>query len=123
MSKLEQEISAAGSAIHVTENDFSKSYIFPSNFIGFDGHFPDNPILPAVVQLMAGTIAATEAIGNSFSVDTISRAKFVRPICPDETLAIAGTLRLKGDKTLAAITIHVGEELAATFTVTLSEGK
>ncbi len=70
---------------------------------------PGQPILPAVVQLMAGSITAIEAAGKLSPVCTISRAKFVRPIGPNESLSVAGSLKQKDDKTLAAITIHVGK--------------
>lgn len=121
MSRLEKEIKAAGSQMEITGEGFSMAFIFPPDFIGFDGHFPDNPILPAVVQIMAGACAAMAAEQTDFTTRNVSRAKFVRPILPNEELVISGSIQHKNGNRIAPITIRVAEELAATFTLTLGE--
>lgn len=56
---------------------------FPATFIGFQGHFPGNPILPAVIQLAAIRCIAEQALGYSLCVQEYSRTKFKAMIEPD----------------------------------------
>lgn len=121
MSKLEKEIRAAGVPVSMNDDCFTKNYVFPPSFVGFDGHFPGAPILPAVVQLMAGADAASEVSKTPLKTEGVSRAKFLRPIKPNECLSIQGSLKRKSEKTLCPVTITVDGERAATFTLTFSE--
>lgn len=121
MNILEKAILEAGQPLHLEENGFSKSFIFDADFIGFDGHFPDNPILPGVVQLMAGALTASEAAGKHLIPQGVSRTKFLKQIIPNDTITVSGTLKIKNGATLAAITIRSGDDTAATFTLTLTE--
>lgn len=42
------------------EGEWSAVFVFPSDYIGFKGHFPDNPVLPGVciVEAVLGVLAA-----------------------------------------------------------------
>ncbi len=121
MSKLEKAIMAAGQPIRIDSDEFSKSFTFDADFIGFDGHFPDNPILPGVVQLMAGSIAASQAADTPLVIHGVSRTKFLRQITPGERLNVTGRLSTRDKVTLAAIKIFCEEEVAATFTLSLTK--
>lgn len=123
MSRLETAIRAAGSPVRCDESGFSKEFTFNADFIGFDGHFPGQPILPAVVQLMTGSMTAVEASPVQLSPQGVSRAKFLKQIEPGDLLTVSGSFKDKGDNTLAAITIRHGDDIAATFTVSLIKGK
>ena len=61
---------------------------FPANDPVFAGHFPGHPILPGVFQLEMARIAAELALGGKLSVREISKAKFQRPILPDELVRV-----------------------------------
>lgn len=119
MSRLEQEIDASGGPVKNDGNEFSRSFRFTADFIGFQGHFPDRPILPGVVQLMAGSATAIQAAAQPLFVQAVSRAKFIRPVSHDDSLVVSGTLNDVGDTVRAAIKIVCGDEIAATFTLTL----
>lgn len=122
MSRLTDAIRNAGSTLRTDEDGFEKEFVFNAEFIGFDGHFPGNPILPAMVQIMTGAETAREAAGKSMAPHTVTRAKFVRPIHPDERLVVKGVLKNRKGATVAPVTIEVDGEAAAIFTVTFSEG-
>lgn len=121
MNRLEEAIREAAQPVQIDKTGFAQAFTFAPDFIGFDGHFPGNPILPGVVQLMAGGIATQEAYGESLTLKGISRTKFTRQVSPGETLIVSGKLKEKDDSILASIKITCGDETASTFTLTLSE--
>lgn len=121
MNKLETAIQESGRPLQLNEDGFHKDFIFTAEFIGFDGHFPGNPIVPGVVQLMAGAVSAMEAAGKQLSVKSVSRSKFLKQIGPDDRLTVRGKLKHKSDNIVASITIVCGDETAASFTLTMVE--
>lgn len=62
--------------------------IFPATFSGFQGHFPEKPILPAVIQLAIIRCIAEKALRHSLLVLEYSRAKFKAMIQPDQEVQI-----------------------------------
>lgn len=58
------------------------TFSFKPDFIGFAGHFPDNPILPAIVQIMLAEHAISQT-GSEFILSKIKSAKFLLPVVPD----------------------------------------
>lgn len=52
----------------------------------FAGHFPGNPILPGVFQLEMARFTAEAGAEFPLIVREISKAKFRRPIRPEETI-------------------------------------
>jgi 3-hydroxymyristoyl/3-hydroxydecanoyl-(acyl carrier protein) dehydratase len=57
----------------------------------FAGHFPRRPLLPGVYQLEMTRAAAQWVLACSLAIRQVAKAKFLRPILPDETVR----LRLK----------------------------
>ena len=60
----------------------------PADHPALTGHFPGNPVVPGVVILDAVISAAENWLGASFVVDSISHAKFLAPLKPDEAARI-----------------------------------
>ncbi len=54
----------------------------------FAGHFPGHPILPGVFQLEMARVAAEAVAGSTLVVREIVKAKFRRPIRPEETIRV-----------------------------------
>ncbi|HET7370131.1 MAG TPA: hydroxymyristoyl-ACP dehydratase [Gammaproteobacteria bacterium] len=54
----------------------------------FEGHFPDQPILPGVVQIGWAAHFASELYGTDPSPTVLERVKFKRPILPGSTLVL-----------------------------------
>lgn len=63
----------------------------------FAGHFPDRPILPGVFQLEMVRVAAELVMQCALGVREIRKAKFQRPILPDETVKLVLKLSEKPD--------------------------
>lgn len=67
-------------------DEITASFIFPPEFVGFKGHFPDNPLLPGIVQIMLARYTA--ARGHDQYLYRIKRCKFLQPIKPQETVTV-----------------------------------
>ena len=87
--------------------------------MGFDGHFPGDPILPAVVQLMAGALALEEAgqrlDHSGWAVSSVSRAKFIRPVRPGASLCVEGRAEISETLLTGKITLRSAGETVSTY--------
>ena len=70
----------------------------------FAGHFPNRPLLPGIFQLEMARAAAEWVLASPLAVREISKAKFQRPILPDEIVRLelklsgtGGTIRARAD--------------------------
>jgi 3-hydroxymyristoyl/3-hydroxydecanoyl-(acyl carrier protein) dehydratase len=54
----------------------------------FTGHFPNRPLLPGIFQLEMARVAAECILDCPLAVREISKAKFQRPILPDEIMRL-----------------------------------
>jgi len=64
-------------------------FVFPAEFLGFQGHFPGEPVLPAVCEIQ-GAVAMLEAWRNRrVGLREIILAKFSAPVTCDEELVYA----------------------------------
>jgi len=61
---------------------------FPADADVFAGHFPTRPLLPGVFQLEMTRIAAELLLQRPIRVREICKAKFLRPIIPEETVRV-----------------------------------
>lgn len=73
------------------------TFNFPATDPVFAGHFPTRPLLPGVYQLEIARLAAALTLKQSLLVREITKAKFLRPIIPDETLRVELKLAEKAD--------------------------
>ncbi|MBN2143102.1 MAG: hypothetical protein JW774_00615 [Candidatus Aureabacteria bacterium] len=62
---------------------------FPADFPAFSGHFPDEKILPAVVQVMSIKMMMEKVTRATLCVRAVSKARFKNPVLPDQTLRIS----------------------------------
>jgi 3-hydroxyacyl-[acyl-carrier-protein] dehydratase len=81
----------------------------------FDGHFPGDPVLPAVAQL-SGLVepVAQRAWPSLGALQRASQLKFHRVCRPGETLA----LRCEREGRTVRFTLHVGDTLASAGALT-----
>lgn len=119
MNRLKKEIiEAAMGLIQVIGPDkASRRYRFPSHFIGFSGHFPGYPILPAFVQVLTALTVIEEWKGRPFQLFSIEKAKFHVELKPDwEIVVQCREYEVKG-KPAMEVKLSVAEGLAASFTI------
>lgn len=87
MSQLRTELASNIVAPAVKHVDgWHQSYMLPVSFAGFEGHFPDNPVVPAVVQLLMGALVAEAVAGRTLTVVQVAKAKFLHPLRPLEDI-------------------------------------
>jgi len=96
------------------------------DFIGFSGHFPNFPILPAMLQVLLGIIVSEELYGSSLTLQKLDKAKFMVQIKPEQTITVSCHLSRMPNKesqpgAKARITITVAEQKAASMTLFLDE--
>lgn len=77
-------------------------------FPAFNGHFENNPLLPAICQIGLCIDALSRHLQTPQEIAGISRAKFVRPILPDSTICLMLTPRPDGS--FAAVLTSTDEE-------------
>lgn len=104
---LEKALSACFSA--QKENRFL--YHIPADFPAFEGHFPGNPLLPAVCQMGLCAEAFSRQSGKKQEIAAVSRAKFMRPILPNSTVILAFIPRPDGQY-LAELTDEKGQKFS-----------
>ena len=75
------------------DGSYSAAITFDPAFTGFNGHFPGNPIVPAVCQLSAVEVLAHMALGHKdLNLATISLMKCRAPLLPNDTAAFTFTI-------------------------------
>jgi 3-hydroxyacyl-[acyl-carrier-protein] dehydratase len=117
MSRLRREISeAALGVIEIIAPDKAiRRYCFPSHFIGFSGHFPGYPVLPAFVQVLSTLMVMEDWKCRPLRLFTIERAKFHIEVKPDQEMTVeCREYVAKGTPAIEA-KLSVAEGFAAVF--------
>ena len=123
MNPLRREIraSAAGNIARTGPDTVVRRYRFAPGFIGFSGHFPGNPILPAIVQVCAVVSLAEEESGKALRLAAVRSAKFLSPIRPDEEVSIRNRRRIDSGEDICDATLSVAGKTSAVFQLRLTE--
>jgi len=119
MNKIKKEIIlSATSGIEESQPDTIKQrYRFSHDFIGFSGHFPGNPILPAVVQILMALTLTEKYKGYPLKAASVEKAKFRIPLQPDQEIEVACRQRSVGKLTGCDARLSISEGLAASFRI------
>jgi 3-hydroxymyristoyl/3-hydroxydecanoyl-(acyl carrier protein) dehydratase len=78
----------------------------------FVGHFPNRPLLPGVFQLEMAHMAAEWILNCRLAVREITKAKFQRPILPDEPVRLELKLLEAGGTIQARAGFSIGGQPA-----------
>ena len=85
--------SPAAPVTPVTPVTRTAEFFFGPDFAGFDGHFPGDPILPGIVQIMAVALTARPGYaGGPAKLLQVGRTKFTGFVRPGETLRVRAVL-------------------------------
>jgi len=123
---MERELRACGRRVVSRPGNATWDFLLSPGFVGFTGHFPGNPVLPAIAQIMMGRIVAEDALAGipqPLRLAGVRRAKFTAPVKPGEILAVECSLCEDGVEWLARVQAHRGEILAASFVLFLAGGE
>lgn len=117
MNRLKKEVVEAslGPVEVITPDKAVGRYLFHQSFIGFAGHFPGYPVLPAYVQVLTALIVIEEWKGRPFQLASIEKAKFHIELRPDQEIAVqCREFEIKGKAVIEA-NLTVTEGLASVF--------
>ena len=103
-----------------------QSFCPTADFIGFNGHFPGYPILPAMLQVLLGIIVSEELYGTKLVLQKLDKAKFMAQIQPGQTVTVTcriirPTAEEPRQTIKARITIATKEQKAASMTLFLNQ--
>ena len=81
MSRLNRQLTELiKDELKYIDPDLNATIKFNKNFIGFKGHFPENPVLPGVVMIKVMTIMLELYKQNKYILSQIKKAKFIEPV-------------------------------------------
>ena len=121
MNKMRVALKAAAlDPPQISEMTAEQSFCFDQNFIGFAGHFPEYPILPAVLQVLLAQTLAEELMGSRLSVRSLIRAKFVQQLRPEDQIDVCLSCREKDGSLHCSSELQVAGQRAASFTLVLN---
>ncbi len=113
--------SALGPARETETGSFVRSYCFAPDFIGFSGHFPGYPILPAFVQVLSVLVLAEEVKGRPLKVLTLEKAKFQKEIFPGQEVMVQFREGISKGKARLEASLTVAENQASSFLLILAD--
>ena len=87
----------------------------------FNGHFPDNPILPGAFHVWIAYLLLTELYGVEGTLASVKKAKFRKLLLPRDTITIHGKLLPGSDETTATCRIEKDGREASTFRIVVKE--
>lgn len=113
MQSLQEAVRAALREWHMEEAgtgsvSLAGLFVFPEAFPGFAGHFPGQPVLPAVIQLAAVRHLVELALDRQLVPVECRRAKFRDIARPLEELEAKVILTEKEDRWLARFALRKG---------------
>jgi len=76
----------------VSDNELTARVEFPGESPWFDGHFPQEPILPGIAQIAVIIDLLRKSLGENLPVREVSRIRFKRKINPLDPLVVTVTL-------------------------------
>lgn len=120
MNRVRKELINAMASVQQGETgQWISHFRLPVSFVGFEGHFPERPILPAIVQMLMGVVTVERIYGNSLEISAISNAKFVQPVSPDMDVAVSC---IPADAECSSVTVRLTTEngVASSFSLQLA---
>ncbi len=115
------EKSALGPAA-LADGTGQQSFQFAEDFVGFAGHFPGYPILPAVLQALLAQMVAEQIVGKPLQFLALERAKFTQQLRPGDCIRVKVDSEQKAEQQHCRCELWLGEDRAASFALLLAEG-
>ncbi|MEZ4601634.1 MAG: hypothetical protein R2940_17735 [Syntrophotaleaceae bacterium] len=122
MSRLKRAIGRAAvtDAEIDQEGGISRTFRFPSDFLGFAGHFPGFSIVPAIVQVMAAQHLPEHLMATGMRLREVKNAKFFLQLRPEQDIKVQCRFQPGEDECRVEARLTCEQGLAATFTLKFS---
>lgn len=115
---------AACTPVEALDGDgIGRGYRFTADFIGFGGHFPGAPILPAIAQVEMGRLLAEEWLDSPLRLLAVDHAKFLKPVHPDDLLRLECRILSRGDTIVCDARLACDDQPVAGFRLTFAEAR
>lgn len=88
MSKMSKEILSSMSGLKIGEDHLSANFCFKKNFVGFQGHFDQNPVLPGICKIQAILVMYKKRTGKELRLDEVISAKYTARVTCNESILI-----------------------------------
>ncbi len=89
MSRLARQIRECMSDLgQADDGNLTARFVFPAEFLGFQGHFPARPVLPAVCEIQAALAMLEAWETRRVDLREIILAKFSAPVTCDEEAGV-----------------------------------
>jgi len=98
-----------------TEAVVCQRYCLPEDFVGFAGHFPNYPIVPAVVQILMAQVVAEQHLDSSVQLCAVDRCKFHRQLKPLDLIDVYCQRKLVRNKIVIDCQLKIDDELVSGF--------
>jgi len=123
MHALKQAIirSAVGRIEKSQADTVRQRYRFAPQFIGFAGHFPGYPILPAFVQILMALTVIEQHRGCRLQVSGVEKAKFHMPLRPNQEIEVECQQRQIGNRPGCYARLSASDGLASSFRISFYE--
>ncbi len=69
-------------------NTCEAKFCFDPNLSMFRGHFPDNPILPGVMQVEMVHLVMVRMTGANYRIIRVKKAKFIGQVFPGDQITV-----------------------------------
>ena len=73
------------------DNELTAEVDFPEDSPWFDGHFPQDPVLPGIAQVAVAHDLLRRAFGKNLPIREIGRLRFKRKVGPTDRLSVTIT--------------------------------
>ncbi len=103
------------SALNSDAATVRQRYCLPADFVGFSGHFPGHPIVPAVVQVFMAQLVAEQHFAISLPISGVERAKFHRQLKPLDVIDVQCQRKEIRGKAIIDAQLFVADDLVASF--------
>lgn len=80
-----------------SNSEITARWRVPADLIYLNGHFPNQPVVPAVAILDAAVELLRHVAGSNGRLHSVKNAKFTSPLLPDQVVEFEGKLVTTGD--------------------------
>ena len=105
------------------EDVVCQRYCLPEDFVGFAGHFPNYPIVPAVVQILMAQLVAEQHLDSSLQLGSVDRCKFQRQLKPLDLIDVYCQRKQVRSKMVIDCKLKIAGELVAGFWLVVNREK
>jgi len=100
-----------------------RKFNFPSGFVGFSGHFPSFPVLPAFVQVVAAQTVIESFLERPMRLHEIVNAKFLLPVRPGQVIEARCTRNKAQDDLRWGAVLSIDRQRVASFQLIFMDGE